>query len=236
VSPPFQQTLDQAPRRRRAYLLRHAAVSYFDADGKPLDPRSVPLSDRGVAQAHTMRDALQGVAFDRIVCSGMPRSRQTAEILARGQPIEDVPGLREIRAGRLREVAAEALEQTVAYPYDGIGEQGATFLGGDTYLEFQERVLRAWEALLGDLNWNRLLLVSHDVVNRVILAWALRADLSVIAALEQDACCMNIVDVDMNGGVVTRRFIRAINVTPYDLAKAGIHSTHMEDIFRSYKR
>jgi broad specificity phosphatase PhoE len=34
--------------RRRLYLMRHAAVAYFGADGLPHDPRSVPLTQEGV--------------------------------------------------------------------------------------------------------------------------------------------------------------------------------------------
>jgi probable phosphoglycerate mutase len=41
-------------RRRRCYLVRHGHVDYFDADGRPLDPRSVPLSNCGVQQASAL--------------------------------------------------------------------------------------------------------------------------------------------------------------------------------------
>ena len=37
--------------RRRLYLMRHADVAYFDADGKPMRPQAVPLTPAGIEQA-----------------------------------------------------------------------------------------------------------------------------------------------------------------------------------------
>ena len=43
------------PVRRRIYLMRHADVAYFDERGRPVDPRTVPLSAAGVEQAAAPR-------------------------------------------------------------------------------------------------------------------------------------------------------------------------------------
>ncbi len=61
--------------------MRHAEVAYF-ADGRPVDPREVPLTDAGRAQAHAAAAALAGITFDRVVTSGAPRTLQTAAIVA----------------------------------------------------------------------------------------------------------------------------------------------------------
>ena len=37
--------------RRRLYLMRHGAVSYFRDDGTPVDPDAVVLNEDGRAQA-----------------------------------------------------------------------------------------------------------------------------------------------------------------------------------------
>jgi broad specificity phosphatase PhoE len=51
------------PRRpRRLYLMRHGEVSYFAADGRPLDPRTVSLTAQGRAQAEAAQAVLAGVA------------------------------------------------------------------------------------------------------------------------------------------------------------------------------
>ena len=42
--------------RRRIYLMRHGAVSYFDDDGRPVPEDSVPLTAEGRAQALATRE------------------------------------------------------------------------------------------------------------------------------------------------------------------------------------
>ena len=46
--------------RKRIYMLRHGEVSYFDADGRPVDPRGVSLTEDGIAQIEAVRAVLFG--------------------------------------------------------------------------------------------------------------------------------------------------------------------------------
>lgn len=225
-----------AVRRRRCYLVRHGDVVYFNADGQPIDPRSVPLSVAGVQQAQLLADMLRALDFDRVLCSDYPRAQQTAQLLLRGRDIaiEARPALREIRAGRLRDIPSEQVEAEVAYAYERAGQPEAAFMGGEPWLAFERRVLAEFEALLDDPSWDQVLVASHDGVNRILLGWAIGCGLSGVAALEQDTACLNIVDVDMVGGRVIRRLVRVMNLTPYDPDKANIGLTGMEKVFRSF--
>lgn len=231
------RALPDTPCRRRAYILRHAEVSYFDGDGKPVDPRAVFLTHEGRRHAEAIADALREVSLDRAVCSALARTRETAEIALGGRDliIEDLPKLREIRAGRLREVPANRLEAELAHGFDRAGEVGARFVGGEEFAEFQARVLEGWDEILGGAPWTQLLLVAHDAVNRVLLGWALGADLSVMAGFEQDMCCLNIVDMDVRDGKVDRAFVKAMNVTPYNLSKQSLNLTTMEQVHQAYR-
>ena len=60
--------------RRRIYLMRHGAVAYFDGSGHPVPPDTVPLTEEGRAQAEAARDLLEGIALDRVIASGLPRT------------------------------------------------------------------------------------------------------------------------------------------------------------------
>lgn len=225
-----------AVRRRRCYLVRHGDVVYFDAAGQPIDPRSVPLSVAGVRQVDQLADMLDAVDFDRVLCSDYPRAQQTAQLLLRGRDIaiEARPGLREIRAGRLRDIPSQQVEAQVAYAYERADQPEAAFMGGESWLAFERRVLAEFEALLDDPSWDQVLVASHDGVNRILLGWAIGCGLAGVAALEQDTACLNIVDVDMAAGGVIRRLVRVMNLTPYDPDKANIGLTGMENVFRSY--
>jgi len=160
--------------RRRIYLMRHAEVSYFTPAGEPVDPRHVVLTERGRAQVAGMAEALAAVPFDRAVSSGVPRAHETAAaILAgRGIAIEDEPGFREMKAGRLRDVAPERRHAALVRVFETAAAAGAAFAGGETFAAFEARVLAAFERTLRGPEWRRLLRVAHDGVNRIILAWA----------------------------------------------------------------
>lgn len=225
----------QPVRRRRCYLVRHGHVDYFDASGRPLDPRSVPLSAQGVAQAQALGQVLAQAPFDRAVCSNYPRTRQTLDQLLgrRELLVEERAELREIRAGRLREIPRECLHREVAQAYQLADRPEAAFLRGEPWLAFQQRVLGSFQQLLQEPHWNALLLVSHDAVNRILLAWACGAGLGALAAFEQDPACLNIVDIDMAGPQVLRAYIRTLNYSPYDPGKATIDKTVMEHVHAS---
>ena len=48
-------------------------------------------------------------------------------------------------------------------------------------------------------------------------------------SIEQDNCCINIIDVDSSrDGSAERYLVRAVNLTSYDLNKSGMHLTTME--------
>ncbi|MDH4559091.1 histidine phosphatase family protein [Pseudomonas sp. BN417] len=222
-------------RRRRCYLVRHGHVDYFDDAGRPLDPRSVPLSRSGATQARALGEVIRGTGFERVLCSDYPRARQTLDLLLAGRelPVKAMPELREIRAGRLREIPPESLHREVTGAYRGAAQPGAAFLGGERWDAFQQRVLGVFFDLLGDPSWDSALMVSHDAVNRILLAWAAGVGLPGIAAFEQDTACLNVLDIDSRGGQVLGGIIRTLNFTPYDPHKSGIRDTVLENLFNA---
>lgn len=122
-------------------LIRHGETPLNVA--RVLQPADTPLSDRGRAQAQALAQRLRGEALGQIVCSDLPRARQTAEIVAAacGVAIETTPLLRERDFGDLR-----------GRPYDGLGFDPLTMAdappGGESIAEFEARCALAWVDLL----------------------------------------------------------------------------------------
>ena len=230
------RALPGTANRRRVYLMRHADVSYFDANGQPLDPRHVPLTEDGCRHALAAGELLKDVAFDLAICSGMPRTEQTARLVLRNQNValRDEPRLKESRAGRLRAVPAAEREQVIAYAYDLAGQHGATFIGGESWEDLQARVLDAWKEILADDSWLNLLVVAHDAVNRLLLSHVAGTGLASLKAFEQDPACINIIELDIFDGVAKRAFLRGVNLVAYNLAGAGNHRTVMEKVWSSF--
>jgi broad specificity phosphatase PhoE len=217
--------------RRRLYLMRHAEVSYFGHDGMPVDPREVPLNDEGVAQAKAVADAVRGIVFDRVLTSGLPRTLETAELVAPGVHAESWPALREIQGGRLSEIPPEALEHEFIHAFRGVIPNQSRFLRGESIGELFDRVLPALDRLVADHGWDTSLAVLHGGVNRAILSYALTGERMFLGHFEQAPACVNVLDLGEGGEWI----VRAVNVAPYDLLHASHRSTTMERYWAEYR-
>lgn len=229
-----------ATGRRRIFLMRHGHVDYF-APGVG-DPRSVLLTDEGRRQAQICRDALRHLSFDLAICSGLPRARDTAQIVlsAHGGALAliDEPGLEELKSGFLQAASREELAARLAFCFDDAAEPGACFLpDGETFAAAQARIVNALGRLIARADWRTALVVAHEGVNRIILGWACGGGLASIGAFEQDLCCINVIDIDVTRGenlgeiVIERAILKAVNLTPYDYAKGGLPRTSLEHLF-----
>jgi probable phosphoglycerate mutase len=213
--------------RRRIYLMRHAAVRYFD--GVP--PDEVQLTDEGRRQAETAAIALRDVRFDRVLTSGLPRTLTTAEIVAPGLDIEAHPALREIESGELRGLAPKELQTMMTTAFRGVVPLDARFLGGETIASLLDRVLPELDALLADKSWDVVLLVLHGAVNRAILSRAITGERMFLGGFEQTPGCINVLDVDAGGAFI----VRGVNFTAYDPVHArAARQTTMEHLWTEY--
>ena len=213
--------------RRRLYLMRHGAVSYFAA-GRPAQPDDVGLNDEGRAQAEAARALLESVALDRVVTSGLPRTVQTARIVAQSHKvqIEEWPELRELRGAKLSSIPAGELETEFVHAFRGVVPNDKRFLGGETIGELFDRVLPALERLFADRTWDAALAVLHGGVNRAILSYALTCDRMFLGHFELAPGCVSILDVGDHWPATA--IVRAVNVSPLDLLHGSTRQTTME--------
>ncbi len=195
--------------RRRLYLMRHAEVSYVDEAGRPINPEQVPLTENGRAQAEAARDALAEIELDLVVASDLPRTAETAELVAPGLEVERWPELAEWRGGRLDAIPPEELERAFVGALR-IKDEGERFLGGESLGEALDRVHPALERLLAR-DWHTALAVLHGGVNRIVISYALSGDRTYFGTFEQAPACINVLDLGEDGWIV-----RTVNYIPYD--------------------
>lgn len=152
-------------------LLRHGETEQGGGLRGSLDDA---LTEQGWAQ---LRDAVQGGGpWDRLVSSPLQRCARFAEELAaaRALPLHHEPGLQELHFGdweglsaaRLMERDADALGRFWADPY------GFTPPNGEPLVQFEARVLDALRRLQQAHAGERLLLITHGGVMRLLLARA----------------------------------------------------------------
>jgi broad specificity phosphatase PhoE len=226
--------------RRRIYLMRHGHVDYLAkhvvAEGAI---NIVPLTMRGRLQAEAAGAALAHVAFDRAVCSGYPRTHETASYVLAAQvtppQLEIDEHLVEIVGGQMSpppKSRSELIER-MKLRFSEAGNPGATNLeGGEEYAKAQTRAVTALKRLLKEPGWHTALVVAHEGINRLVLSWACGAGLAAMGAFEQDTGCINVFDFDLDpDGSIARTMIKSVNLTPYNWLKHGMNLTSLEAIF-----
>ncbi len=210
--------------RRRLYLVRHAEVTYAGADA----PEDVRLTERGLEQAASARDALADVEFDLVVTSALPRTIETAEQIVTGATAEHWSDLDEWRGGQLTEIPPEELEEAFVGALR-LQEEHERFLGGETLGEALDRVHRAIERLVAR-DWHTALAVLHGGVNRIILSYALTGGArAYYGGFEQAPACINVLDLGETGWIV-----RTVNYIPYDPLHPA-RTTTMEEYWEELK-
>ncbi len=229
-----RMSLDGA-QRRRLYLFRHAAVDYVDQDGKVVpDPDTVSLNVKGQSQADAMGQLFTDVTIDRVICSGLARTRETARRVMgeRDLSIEVDAGLEEIRPAIRDGTGNLNLIEDIAFSHWRATDKGSQFLGGELYADFYVRISATFEAILADPDWQNLAIFAHGGTNAAILGWATGLGLSAFGVIDQATCCLNVIDfdIDTNDSRLLRKTVRGMNITVYDPAKGRRHSGDMESL------
>jgi broad specificity phosphatase PhoE len=214
--------------RRRLYLMRHAEVSYVGER----DPEVVRLTERGLQQAAAAHAALADVAFDLVVTSSLPRTAETADVVAPLQAQQQWPDFAEWRGGRLDDIPPDELEQVFVGSLQ-IQDEGARFLGGESLGEALDRVLPAFDRLVA-VEWETALAVFHGGVNRILISHALAGGRTYFGNFEQAPACINVLDLGNSETGETAWIVRTVNYIPYDPLHPA-RTTTMEHLWSELK-
>ena len=147
------------------YFVRHGQTD-FNLQSRIQGQLEVPLNEVGISQAREIGESLKEVKFDKIYCSPLARTRQTAEIINEYHniPIIYDDRLKEYCAGsRQGECFLEWKTQEQPDLWDNETQKAC---GAETFEEFQTRVLSFYREL--ETTKERVLIVSHGGVYRHI--------------------------------------------------------------------
>ena len=145
-------------------LVRHGETTLNEA--RVIQPADTPLSERGVVQARAVARRVAEMGAAAILSSDLPRAQQTAAAIAEatGSPITTTALLHERNFGDLRGRAYDSLG------FDPLGIDDAP-AGGESALEFRQRVAAAFELVLEQRAQTdgNLVVVTHGLVIRTLL-------------------------------------------------------------------
>jgi probable phosphoglycerate mutase len=157
----------------RVYLARHGQTD-GNLKGIAQGWTDTPLNETGRQHAAMLAERMRGVALDAIYSSTLSRSRQTAEAVAAGRPVQvrSLAGLREVGLGRFENVALDDPLMKERPPSDKRGPDD-----GETNEQVAARVNDAVATIRDTSTTGTILIVGHAGAN----AYVMRALLGVTA-------------------------------------------------------
>jgi probable phosphoglycerate mutase len=182
----------------RIYLVRHGATE-MTAEDRFAGSTEVPLSEEGRAQVEALARRLCCDKLDAIYTSPMPRTLETARIIASQHGLEPQPeaSLREIDYGHWEGLSRDEVESKYANEYDAWQEDPLTVApqGGESGIQVLARALPLLRRIVQDHRRRSVLLVSHKGTNRLLISSLLGFDARGYRDhLDQSPAALNILE------------------------------------------
>jgi broad specificity phosphatase PhoE len=189
----------------RLIVIRHGQTAWNAGAGEERfrGRTDLPLDDVGHAQARAVAARLGGEAIVAIYASPLLRARQTIEPLAceLGLPVQPHAGLLDIDYGRFQGLMHS--EAGAAYP-ELYGLWRATpsrvaFPDGERLRDVQARLLALLDELATRHPGRTVVLIGHQMVNKVLACTLLDLDLDQIWRVQQDTAGIDLFQ--QKGGI-----------------------------------
>jgi len=189
------------------YLIRHGEV---DGAGIPRynGHADVPLSDCGIDQYHKIKDRLANRGISACYTSDLSRCAVGAEIISSRLSLTPVRerNLRELDIGIWEGKTWAELQSE--YPLEWKARladiTNYRVPHGESLRDLSDRIMPVIKGIVSRHQDEKVLVVAHGGTNRVILLDAVNAPLTSLFNIEQDYCCLNIIDYYADGKTVVK--------------------------------
>lgn len=190
----------------RLYLCRHASTPGNERTPRILQGSSIDdsLSKQGSKQAGSLAEFFSHRNIAAVYSSKLTRARQTAELVADKHQlsVSYLSSLNEVDVGQWAGLTWSEIKHQ--YPAEFVSfERSPDKVGypkGESFEEVLERSLPMVETLFDKHQGENIVVISHSIVNRVLLAHILGIDLIRARKLVQKNCCINLLQ-KQNGKV-----------------------------------
>jgi phosphoserine phosphatase len=167
--------------RMKVHLVRHGETSW-NRNRRLQGLRDIPLNRTGIRQSHRLADSYRNAGVKRIVSSPLLRARRTAQVLADDSGVAPMidDRLREIDHGAWTGLRLETIEHR--FPDDfatwNFFPEKLCVSDGESLAAVYRRCTRALVDLVKEDADEDVLVVSHGVVNALLLCAAIGAGFS----------------------------------------------------------
>lgn len=184
--------------KKNIYLIRHGEIE-TNGENRYIGVIDLPLNINGIAEAKKLKVFFQDVSLDKIYCSDLQRSVQTAEIIAEKKitQIEKLSELREINMGNWEGKTFREIKEKFPKEFNARLDEIENFKpnGGESFKECQLRAISIFNKI-AETNNKNVVIVAHAGINRSILAYLLGMPLKNIFKFQQNYGCINKIVFD----------------------------------------
>jgi broad specificity phosphatase PhoE len=184
------------------YLLRHGETQY-NADGNRYCGRTdIDLTEKGKGQANLVNSQLKGMLFDAVYSSPLKRALYTAEIASGTKTVKTDDRLIEVDFGGWEGKTKEEFISDNAGLWDNwmndpaISKAGGT---GESAADVVARVDDFYQEMLRKHPSGNILVVGHNGINRLYLAYKLGMPLKHYRRIVQENSSITLFSLDENG-------------------------------------
>jgi len=189
------------------YFLRHGETAYNADNNRYCGRTDIPLTEKGLEQARLVGEQLKNISFDAVYSSPLERARRTAQLA--GGNREVISDRRLIEAdfgqweGKTRE---EFIQEKEALWTDWNRDPLHTRAGGtgETAKEVIDRVDDFFRWVYTRHPSGHILVVAHNGVNRLYLAWKLGMEVRHYRRLVQENSSITLFSLDESGELTLR--------------------------------
>jgi len=162
------------------------------------------IDDVGYTQAHCLSSRLTSLPIASVYTSPLKRAYTTAAILAKPHDLElkVLDDLIEIRLGDWEGLHMDEIRQRwpELWQQSRIDPSGITMPNGESFNEVTERAVRVFETIVAANQDKQAVIVTHDIVIRVLVAHVLGVPNSIYRRFEINNASLSVTRV-INGKV-----------------------------------
>ena len=179
----------------RLILIRHGQTDH-NFEKRYCGFSNPPLNEKGIEQSKKLSFSLKKVKVDKAYSSDLQRAFQSAKIIFRGGPVEQISDFREMNFGAFEGLRYEEIMKAHPRLYrDWLKYPDQIKIpDGEALKELDKRVNSGLSSILSENEDKVMALVTHGGPIRLILCHALRFPLEKFWQIEQEITALNIID------------------------------------------
>lgn len=181
------------------YLVRHGQTK-SNVTGYYMGWSEEDLDEVGYAQVRELASRLRGLPIASIYASPLRRAYTTASLIAKphGLEVRPLDDLIEIKLGDWEGLHESEIAKRwpELWRQSQIDPSGLAFPNGESFMQVVERSVRAFETVVATNQGKQTVMVTHDIVVRILVAYILGVTYSIYRRIKVNNASLSVVWVN----------------------------------------